>query len=75
MRRKQPMRKRRTRPAGPASGVFLYLKFIFNLSDYKNYWNFRKERLETIVSQMEQSAKKQELAELLDQINEQLASL
>ena len=50
-------------------------KYCTHLNDYKNYWNFRKERLGAIVSQMEQSAKKQELAELLDQINEQLASL
>ena len=37
MRRKHPMRKRRTQPAGPASGVFLYLKLILNLIDYKNF--------------------------------------
>ena len=50
-------------------------KYCTHPNDYKNYWNFRKERLGAIVSQMEQSAKKQELAELLNQINEQLASL
>lgn len=68
--------KYQNEPAEPLSeNELLFGKFCTHKPDYADYWNFRKQRLENIVSQMQECPKKKELADFLEQINKQLAAL
>lgn len=49
-------------------------KFCTHEQTYRDYWQFRKDRLESILSQMNESEKKAELSHLLERINRQLTA-